>query len=211
MWVYIDDSGDPGMKVGSGSSSHIVMAACVFREADQLELLSQRIHDCREATRHKPEFKSNKTKDSVKDSFFEHIAPVRFHIRAIAIEKEKLYSAKLRSDGSALKSYAIRQLLSKSFGQVRDAKVFIDGRDVRGFGVSDQDYLIRMVNRESPGTIQSVRFVDSKESEGVQLADMCAGAINRAIWTHKPRKPRHLDMIRPRTYQPEGTLWHFCR
>jgi hypothetical protein len=65
---------------------------------------------------------------------------------------------------AALKSYAIRMLLTKNFGQIRAARIFIDGQDTKASGVEDSAYLTRMVNRESPGTIDQVRFVNSKDS-----------------------------------------------
>ena len=34
----IDDSGDGGFKVGEGSTSHLIMAACVFRDPRQIEV-----------------------------------------------------------------------------------------------------------------------------------------------------------------------------
>jgi hypothetical protein len=208
--VFVDDSGDGGLKFASGSTSHLVMAACVFRDPLQIEELAARAEECRAATSHRHEFKYNATREKVKDDFFARTAPVRFHVRAICIDKARLTSAKLRSEPQALKSYAIRMLLTKNYGYIRDAKVFIDGHDTKAFGVGDGDYLMRMVNRESPGTIRAVRFVDSKVSIGIQLADMTAGAINRGVRTNKPANTKHLALLRPRTYQPSGSLWHFC-
>lgn len=210
MHVFIDDSGDAGMKPGTGASSHLVMTACVFRDPKQIEFLKECMRSCAEKNRHRVEFKYSKSKESVRDCFFTCTAPVQYSIRTIMIEKANLTSAKLRGSGSSLKSYAIRQLLTKNFGQVVDAKVVIDGQDVRGFDIPDSDYLMKMVNRESPGTIASVKFADSKQNIGIQLADMCAGAIHRGIRTHKSADPKHLRVIRPRTWQPQGTFWTFC-
>lgn len=165
---------------------------------------------CATRNRHRVEFKYSKTKESIKDCFFSCTADVKYSVRTIMIEKVNLHSPKLRESGNALKSYAIRQLLTKSYGMVQSAKIVIDGQDVKGFEIPDSDYLMRMVNRESPGTIDSVKFADSKQNVGIQLADMCAGAIHRGIRTHKTADPKHLQVIRPRAYQPEGNFWKFC-
>ncbi len=209
MWVFIDDSGDGGFKFESGSTSHLVMAACVFRDPKQIELLQGLTAACAEKNHHRGEFKYNKTRDRVKDCYLNCIDPVKFAVRAIVIDKSEIYSSKLRGSPSALKSYAIRLLLTKNYGQIVDAKIVIDGHDQRGFGVPDRDYLTRMVNRESPGTIRTVEFADSKKNVGVQLADMVAGSIQRGYRTHKPSDERHMKIIRPRTYHPSGTLWLF--
>lgn len=209
MHVYIDDSGDGGFKFGQGSTSHLVMAACVFREPGHISDAVELIEECASHNRMSREFKYSDTKDRIKDCFFGCISPARFDIRTIIIDKKIIYSEKLRESPSALKSYAIRQLLTRNYGQIRDAKIFIDGQDTRAFGMEDSAYLVRMVNRESPGTIAQVRHVDSKTSRPIQLADMVAGAINRAVRTHRPSSTKHIETIRSRAFQPRGTYWFY--
>lgn len=211
MHVFIDDSGDGGFKFEHGASSHLVMAAAVFRDPLQIEALKTAVNECLAHNRHKPEFKYAKTKERVKDCFFNCTEHIDYHLRVIFFDKAKIYSHKLRSSPAALKSYAIRMLLTKNYNQIRDAKIVIDGHDTKGFGIEDEAYLMRMVNRESPGTIRAVKFDDSKFNTGIQLADMAAGAVNRCIRTNKPSDDKHLLRIRPRTYQPEGTYWNFTR
>lgn len=209
MHVYVDDSGCGGFKLGHGSSSHLVMSAAVFRDTAEI----QRLDDLLESDRHprapKCEFKFTKSNDARRARFFEVVDPVDFHVRAIVIDKTLVRSGHLRSNPAAFKSWAIRMLLTKHFGQIQNAKIFIDGKDTRGFGVSDEAYLMRMVNREAPGTIGAVRFVDSKQSIGIQLADMTAGAINRAYCNEPRRDGTYLRAFRRKTYQPRGSLWLF--
>lgn len=207
--VYLDDSGDGGFKFGSGSSSHLVMAACVFHSPEDLSAAVQMIEDCASRNRLSREFKYSRTADRFKDCFFSCVAPATFSVRAIIIDKSIIYSEKLRSSPSALKSYAIRQLLTRNYGQLRDAKIFIDGQDTKAFGMEDSAYLMRMVNREQPGTISQVRHVDSNASRPIQLADMIAGAINCSVRTHRPSSDRHVQTFRPRTFQPRGTYWFY--
>jgi hypothetical protein len=209
MHVYIDDSGDGGFKLEGGSSSHLVMAAVVFRDPREIERLAHQLEGVRQRFGTTREFKYHSTSKKIKDAYFTAIAPVGFHIRAICIDKRLIFSEVLRGDPSLFKSWAIRMLLTKNYGQITDAKVFIDGQDTKGFGVSDDQYLIRMVNKEAPGTIGAVRFIDSKQSAPIQLADMVAGAIRCGSLRGDECKPKHLRMIRPRTWQPEGSLWHF--
>lgn len=209
MHVYLDDSGDGGFKFNQGSTSHLVMAACVFRTPTDIAETVEFIEGCAEHNRMTREFKYSDTRDRIKSCFFRCIAPAQFDVRTIIIDKSLIYSELLRSSPSALKSYAIRMLLTKNYGQIRDAKVFIDAQDTKAFGVEDSSYLMRMVNRESPGTISQVRHLDSTTSRPIQLADMIAGAVNRAVRTHRPNSPAHLDTFRRRTWQPRGTYWYF--
>jgi hypothetical protein len=185
------------------------MAACVFRDPKQIEALSEAAHRCRTMNHINAEFKYAKTKDRVKDCFFACTSHVDYKVRTIVIQKDRIYSTKLRSSPSALKSFAISQLLSHGFGYIQDAKVVIDGQDTKAFGISDTQYVARMANSAASGTIRKVEFADSRQNVGIQLADMVAGAINRGVRTHKPADDRHLRLVHPRTYQPHGTFWMF--
>ena len=207
--IFIDDSGDGGFKFDTGSSSHLVMAACIFREPLQMELLKARMLECASKNGLKTEFKYSKTKERAKDCFFQCTADIDYKVRAISVNKRLITSTHLRESPSALKSFAIRQLLSHGFGRIHDAKVVIDGQDTKAFGIADHAYIMNMANRERPGTIRKVEWADSKQNVGIQLADMVAGAINRGVRTHKPSDNKHLLIVRPRTYHPHGTLWHF--
>lgn len=207
MLIYIDDSGDGGFKVGRGSSSHLVFAACVFDDPKQMELLAEAVAQCKAKNRRANEFKYSSAKDRHKDCFFDCIEHVQFAIRAIVIDKAVIYSPFLRSSPKAMKSYAIRLLLSKSFGTFNQAKVFIDGQDTKAFTRSDPDYLMDLANRENPNSISAVRMVDSKASVGIQLADMVAGSIYAKVRTDKIPSSVHFDRLYSRMWQPKGSFW----
>lgn len=209
MHVFIDDSGDGGFKVGHGSTSHLVMSACVFREPKQLEELKRITELCKARHRFDREVKFNKTKDAFKEDYFAAIGRLQFVIRAVCIEKNGIYSGHLRSNPSAFKSHAIRQLLTHTAGTVHRAKVVVDGQDTKAFGIPDRAYLLRMANKDNIETLRDVEFADSKLNVGLQLADMTAGAINAARRTHKPADQRYLDMLDGRFPFPTGSLWDF--
>lgn len=209
MHIFIDDSGDGGFKVGQGSTSHLVMAACVFRNPKEIERLSMAMQACATKNRVGAEFKYAKTKDRIRDCFFDCTKDIDFSVRAIIMTKELIWSPRYRTSPSKFKSFTISQLLSHGFGQIQDGKVVIDGQDTKAFGIPDAEHVARMANSQNPGTISSVKFADSRASVGIQLADMCAGAINRGVRTHAKPDSRHLQLVRPRTYQPEGTYWFF--
>ncbi|TFC23378.1 DUF3800 domain-containing protein [Cryobacterium glucosi] len=209
MNVYIDDSGDSGFKFDSGSTSHLVMAACIFRDPKDIEQLANCVEGCAEKNRVATEFKYSKTKDTIKRCFFSCVSETKFSVRTIIIEKSKVHSPTLLENPSKLKSYAIRQLLSHSFGQITDAKIFIDGQDTKAFGMEDSKYFMRKVNEYCPGTLREISFADSKQNVLIQLADMVAGAVNHAERTHKPSSAANLNLFKPRTYQPAGSYWRF--
>lgn len=184
------------------------MAACIFDDPSEITKAADLMDDFALSKRFTKEFKYHTTKKRLKNELFEEIASVSFRVRAIVINKSQLHSEILTQSPSALKSYAIRLLLTKNWGQISNAKVFIDGNDTKGFGMNDDKYL-EIVNRDSPGTITEIRHVDSKTSRPIQLADMVAGAINKAFRTDVSTSTKHFDTFKHRTYQPGGTVWHF--
>jgi len=215
MWVFVDDSGDCGFKFSSGSSTHVVMAACVFREREHVEhalacVENGRTNRAPDGTvyRTSKEFKYSKAKDSHKDAFFEAMRPAQFAVRAIVLDKRHIHSPYLRGNPRDLKSFLIRQMLTHTYRTVRDAKLVIDGQDTRAFGMSDRDYFLRIVNREAPGTLREVEWADSKKNGLVQLADMVAGSI-RCQLDGDEKAAAHFDTYRARTWQPRGSMWHF--
>lgn len=210
MHVFIDDSGDAGMKLGSGSSRFLVMAACVFKEPEDIERAVALIRGCSEQHRMRREFKYSKTRDGIRDSFFRSVEPARFAVRAIVIDKSLLTSRNLRENPSNLKSHAIYQLLTHHGGTIRDAKLVVDGQDCKPFGMSDNRYFRSNVNWKVPGTIRAVDFVDSTQSVPVQLADMTAGAIHRFVREDEKHNPAHFETFKRRTWRARGgSLWRF--
>ncbi len=208
MHVYIDDSGDGGMKFGKGSTRFLVMAACVFDDTRQIELLDQKVSDLSQQLHRKPEFKFHKTKKTHKRMFFEAIEPVNFAVRVLVIDKTVLYSETLRKSPSKLKSFAISLLLTHTFDTVKNAKILIDGQDTKSFGITDASYIMKKANGSGKTVVRKVEFVDSRNSVGIQLADMIAGAIRQ--YAESGEKSTELyDTFKTRTFQPEGSYWVF--
>jgi hypothetical protein len=216
MYIYLDDSGDAGLKFDKGSSRYIVMAACVFETKEQVKTAWRQIESCRcvgfdgvKFTKYSREFKYNRTNSSLKKTFFECMDLVEYGVHVIILDKTQLYSEYLKENPNNLKAYLIRMLLTHSKGYLRDAVLVVDGKDNRSFGGSDQDYFMHMVNGECPGTLRSVEFVDSKKSPLVQLADMTAGAIHAMFEKGSPSSYAHVDIFRHKTWGEKGHWWFF--
>jgi hypothetical protein len=209
MHVYIDDSGDAGMKFAQGSTRFLVLAACVFREPLHIEEAAAAIQACREKNQQSREFKFARSKDRIKTCFFDCIKPTKFNVRAIVIDKTQIRSQHLIDHPGDLKSYAIRQLLTHTFGTVRDAKLVIDGQDTRSFQMGDRAYFMRQVNGEQPGTLRDVEFADSSANVLVQLADMVAGSVHRHVRQDDKQDSTHFERLRARTWQPRGSVWFY--
>lgn len=218
MFAFLDDSGDSGFKFNAGSTRFVVMSACIFENKEDVSLAWERVECARNLSsdgihfnRHDREFKYNKTKKALKTAFFESMKPAKYHVRAIVLDKQQVYSRHLLGHPGDIKSYLIRQLFTHTFGQVKNASLVIDGRDTRAFGMRDREYIMHMVNRECPRTLSTVEFADSKENPMIQLADMTAGAIRAVNERGDAESRHHFETFSDRLHQPGGTYWHFRR
>ncbi len=212
MHAFVDDSGDPGMKFDSGSTRFLVMAACIFREPEHVEEAANAIRACRDAIGRgeRWEFKHTKTSGDMRDRFFEATRRLNYDVRAIVIDKQRIYSDALLERPRYLQNFAIMQIFANTLGTVKDANLVIDGRDSRAFRLKSAGYFLREVNEKAPGTLRKVTFDDSVRNPLIQLADMTAGAIRRHFEHPDKANPLHFAMVKGRTRYPNGSMWEFA-
>lgn len=92
QWIYIDDSGDPGFKIGSGSSRFFVIACVIFDKKEDATNAVKGVREFKRAIGWEDyrELKSNKTNAQIKIEFFNHIcSSCNFKVRVIVIDKTK--------------------------------------------------------------------------------------------------------------------------
>lgn len=180
MLILIDESGDAGFKVAKGSTPHFVVAMVIFRDLRQAELASVAIGHARERLRVKPEFKFNKCAAVVRDGFFEAVRPFHFTVRALVVDKARIYSTDLRGSANRFYSYFVRLLIRHDADLLAGARVKIDGQasdDLR------RDLAAALRQQQSALKIANVKFADSHRDNLIQLADMAAGAVARSYRT----------------------------
>ncbi|MEI6534533.1 MAG: DUF3800 domain-containing protein [Verrucomicrobiaceae bacterium] len=172
--MFIDESGDPGFKLGKGSSELFVLALVAFDDTEQADQTRKAIDQVSRQLRLPTEFKFSKSRPEVKDAFFTSLKPFRFRVRAIVIQKSRIYSPNLRVDKESFYRFFLKSMLSFDNGLLKDARLIMDGSGDREFKNELKVYLRRNLDE---GAIKSFRFSDSDSDRLVQLADMCAGAV----------------------------------
>jgi len=202
MLVFIDESGDPGFKLTKGSTPAFVVCLVAFRDKEQAQLVQASIKQVAAANKVYPEFKFSDSRDPIRDLFFETVLPFEFCVRAIVIQKEKIYSPHLRSDKEAFYSFFVKSMLKFDNGLLKDARVVIDGSGERVFKKELGSYLRRHTEK---GAIKKVVFSDSRSDQLVQLADMCAGAIARSYRLDRSTPDRWRKMLTPKI----DDIWDF--
>lgn len=164
----------------------------IFRDYAQAERTSSAIANARTLLRIQPEFKFNKCCDQVRDRFFETVLPFNFTVRALVVDKARIYSDHLRENKEHFYNYFVQLLLRHDNEVLAKARVKIDGSGDREFKRELGRYLRQQVQA---GKIQSVKFSESHRDNLIQLADMAAGAIARSYRLESRDNPRRWRQI----------------
>jgi len=149
----------------------------ILKDGDAALLTQAAIERARQRSGHRSQFKFSRCSEDVRDVFFECVASAPFTVRAIVVEKSRIYSPALRANAELFYSFFVKLLGEHDGGTLRDAVVRIDGSGDRHFRRALSSYLRREVG---PGKIRDFRMSDSKKDSLIQLADMCVGAIARS-------------------------------
>lgn len=193
--VFLDESGDLGMKIGQGSSPYLFMAAVVFRTSDLAAAVDRRISDLRIrlGLPGRYEFKFASMSRTRRLDFLQACAPFGFLHYSVAIDKRRLREDEFR-DRESLYVFAGRLALVGVQGELRDAKIVIDRLGSKGLRQNLDRELRRQVN-ESGGHVRKVEMQESHRQNLLQLADMVVGAIARSF-TDKDDAQVYRNVIR---------------
>ena len=187
MLVFIDDSGDPGFKLNKGSSKVFVISCVIFDDELEAEKTAVAIKEFRRKMKFPDtmEFKFNKSSRKIRKGFLTEISKYKFRIRAIVMQKEKIYSWELKKSKESFYSYAIKMVLKYDNKTLKNAKIKLDGHGERIFRRKLTTYLRRELNVRQKKVVSQLRFVNSKTNVLIQMADMVAGSIYRKYTSNK--------------------------
>lgn len=179
MLIFIDESGDPGFKVGQGSSHSFVIACVCFTDPSHAESTANIIRTYRDSLgwKESSEFKFSKSRKDIRLGFLKEVSGSPFTVRAIVFQKKSIYSSTLKNNKDRFYNFATRKILDTLGSQLEAANIKIDGSGDRAFKQDMERYLRGYLH----GRIGKLRFVNSQTNVLIQLADMCAGAINRSF------------------------------
>ncbi len=179
MLVFIDDSGDPGFKIGQGSSKIFIIVLVVFTDFLEAEKTSISIKELRRKLKVSDsyEFKFNKTNRRFRNSFIDSVSQFDFKIRAIVVDKNRLYSQRLKTHKEDFYNYIIMQVLKHNGGLIKKAKLRFDRRGEKTLRNQLRVYLSSQLDNKNKHIFTDLKFVDSKKDSLIQLVDMVAGSI----------------------------------
>lgn len=207
MLVFIDESGDPGLKIDQGSSRYFTVSLVVFEENDEalacdqrIELLKRELNWDQSSEFH---FKSNS--DRVREAFLQAVMPYSFFYYSIVINKDP---KKLWGDGFKDKMSFYKYACSLVFENAKDkldcATIIIDKSGNLDFRRQLEKYLKTKANTNTR-KIKKIKMQDSNRNNLLQLADYVAGAINRSINDKRKYKDKYRKIINRREMQVQ--IW----
>lgn len=199
MLVFIDESGDTGRKLDSGSSRYFVIALVLFEDNEEAIACDQKISLLKKEMRLSDnyEFKFNRMRREQREVFLNGVSPYSFFYFGIVINKDpkKLYGEGFRVKESFYK-YACSLVFENAKPYLKDTTVVIDGSGSREFKKQLQTYL----RKKTSGAIKKVKMQSSHSNNLIQLADMIVGSIHRSF-SKKGDKDVYRPIIRPREFK----------
>lgn len=181
MLIFIDDSGDPGFKIGKGSTENFVISLVIFDDELEAEKTAVAIKELRRSFKFPDdmEFKFNKSNKIVREKFLKKVNPFKFRIRSLVVDKKAIRSNELKTNKNSFYGYFIKMALKYSNNSISNAKIKIDGSGDRTFRRSFLGYLRQQLNSKEKRVMKNCKLVDSKGNILIQMADMIAGSIRR--------------------------------
>ncbi len=194
QYVFVDDSGDPGL-VGS-NTSHLVIAAVLIEDREKLLQLSTAIDGSRAGLGwdQLDEFKFTKTRKTILRDLLCYVSQFTFAAHAIVVDKTKMTRAKLNKNESIYYD-AIKELLLKL--ELHQSNIVIDGASHRKHTEKIRTYL-RQSLRQNGVSRCHVAFSDSRKNPIIQLADLIAGSVARSLDERKTDRWDYLKLLKPK-------------
>lgn len=204
MLVFVDESGDTGLKLDSGSSEFFTVTLVLFEDHDEAQACDDRItllrRELNKADGFEFHFKENA--DSIRRAFLEAVLPYSFFYFAFVINKRRLYGPGFAHKGPFYK-YVCNLVFTNAKPHLDNAIVRIDKCGDREFQEQLSAYLKRKIN-DKEASIRHIKKVSTQASHGnnlLQLADMVCGAVARSYRSDKKDADQWRRLIQAREMQ----------
>jgi hypothetical protein len=182
MLMFIDESGDAGLKINSGSSKYFIVALVAFEDHDEALAADDRIDLLRRemGLSDRFEFHFNKMKAEQRKQFLSVVAPYDFFYWGIVINKAKLTGPGFQFKESFYK-YACGLVFENAKPRLSNTIVVIDGSGTKDFRRQLKTYLGRRLKDDTGRClIKKLKTQDSTKNNLLQMTDMVVGSIARS-------------------------------
>lgn len=200
MLVFLDESGDSGMKQKAGSSELFIVTIIIFEDNDDAMACEERIAAIRNELHlnRRYEFHFNSCCDKFREEFLKGISQCGFFYHSFVLNKAKLWGQGFHNKDSFYK-YTTSLVFENARPLLRQAKVIIDKCGNQEFRKQLAKYLKNKINKNDPGSaIRKVSMERSHTNDLLQLADMVCGAVARSYNLGKPNRMAFRKIVRHR-------------
>jgi len=197
MLIFIDESGDPGLKLEQGSSRFFTVALTVFEDNDEATACDQRIGLLKREIGwdDRSEFHFKRNSHKIRRMFLQAVAPYNFFYYGIVINKdpEKFYGEGFKNKESFYK-YASGLVFENAKEKLENATVVIDKSGNLNFRNQLACYLRRRMNKDKR-LIKKVKMQRSSGNNLLGLTDYIAGIINRSVQDKKKYTDEYRKLV----------------
>ena len=197
MLIFIDESGDSGLKIDKGSSRYFTVGLVLFEEDEEAISCDQRIQLLKREVgwRENDEFHFKNNSDKIRVAFLKAVSPYNFFYYGIVINKDpkKLFGDGFKNKSSFYK-YACGLVFENAKEKMCDSTVIIDESGNLDFKNQLATYLRKRVNKNDK-LIKKIKMQRSESNNLLQLADYVAGAINRSVKNEKKKSDAYRKII----------------
>ncbi len=197
MLIFIDESGDSGLKIESGSSRYFTVGLVVFEDNDEALACDQRIQLLKKEIGwpENAEFHFKRNSDRIRESFLCAVAPYNFFYYGVVINKDpkKLWGDGFRNKESFYK-YTCGLVFENAQEKLMKATVVIDESGSLDFKRQLGKYLRKKINQKNK-IIAKVKMQRSQSNNLLQLADYVASSINRSIQNKRKKSDDYRKII----------------
>lgn len=185
MLVFVDESGDTGLKLAKNSSRYFVVTVVLFKDREEATRCDRAIGRLADRSGRTREYHFVETDHETRQAFFQCAREFDFVFASIVMNKRKLHGEGFHHKGPFMKC-AIRYAFSHIAPEIHDAIVVVDRTGNRDFRLTLTKYLKReIVKDDGSPRIKKVRMERSNANRLIQLADMVCGAVSRSFGTRK--------------------------
>lgn len=198
MLVFVDESGDTGLKFDQGSSTHFAVTLVIFADEGEADRARQRVDMLRTERRLPPpyEFHFFRNNVDIRRAFFRAIRGFDFQFHTLVVDKRKVSGVEFQSRASFYRAvYGITFESAKHL--LHEANVKFDEGGERASRKELASFLKNQLNVAGAEHIKKIGTQDSKTSNLIQLADMVCGAVYRSCQSEANTK-EYRNMIKHR-------------
>jgi len=194
QYFFVDESGDPGLEGQASSSSHFVITMVQLPARVSLRPLVNLRKTLQVKTTF--EFKYHKTATAPKDRFFRDVLSIPFRVRAVVVDKLQLRLNWRYLQPQALTTNLIIHLTFRASElDIANEILIIDGATPAFCRSLRVQFTERCKKENRIRPFKNIIGANSRNEDGLQLADMIAGAIRLHAMNISSE---HFNLISPR-------------